>query len=106
MAKITPSRGYCLIEPLEADEVSAGGVYMPERAKDMPNKGKVLAIGGPTFEMIEYASKPQIDPYSLIDCKVGDTVIFKRFVDQRIKENGKELLFVPFQDIIGIYEED
>ena len=94
MAKIIPSRGYCLIEALEADEVSAGGVYLPDRVKDMPIKGKVIAIG----------KVPESD-YEDAPCKKGDTVIYKRFVDNKIKEDGKELLFVKFEDILGYYED-
>ena len=41
---IKPARGYVLIEATETDEVSAGGVLLPERMKDMPQRGKVLAV--------------------------------------------------------------
>lgn len=98
--KIIPSRGYCLIEPLEADEVSAGGVILPDRVKDLPQKGKVLAVGKLTLEMLESDA-----PDTALDFKIGATVIFKRFVDNKIKEEGKELLLVRFEDILGIYEE-
>ena len=106
---IKPARGYVLIEPLEADEVSAGGVILPDRVKDMPQKGKVLAVGesimNPGF--FSYTTDYVGPRYTGEGpCAVGDTIIFKKFVDQRIKENGKELLFIPFQDIIGIYEKD
>ena len=103
---IRPSRGYVLVEPEEADEVSAGGVILPERVKDMPQKGKVLAVG--QVHITEGVGIPiaSINEYLLLNapCKVGDRVLFKRFVDQRIKEDGKELILVPFQDILGIYE--
>ena len=101
--KIIPSRGYCLIEPLDKEEMSSGGVYVPERVKDLPQKGKVLAVGevktiyDPNRNIIQYAVA--------LPCEVGDTVIFKRFVDNRIKEDGKELLLVKFDDILAIYEE-
>ena len=103
---IIPARGYCLIQAEEADEVSAGGVILAERMKDMPQKGKVLAVGEDTYEMTMFPSgvpTKQIMPRKS-DWKVRDTVIFKRFVDNRIKEEGKELLLVPFQDILGVYE--
>lgn len=99
---IKPSRGYCLIEPLEAEEVSAGGVYMPERAKDLPNRGKVLAVGEPPLEYFKYA---QYLPAGL-PFREGDIVIYKKFVDNRVKKEGKEYLLVPFSDILGIDEEE
>lgn len=106
MAKITPSRGYCLIEALEADEVSAGGVYLPDGVKDMPQKGKVLAVGGlniPDGTGIPLTSLTEYERF-YPPCKVGDTVIFKKFVDNKIKEDGKELLLVPFIDILATYD--
>ena len=106
MGNIKPSRGYCLIEPIEADEVSAGGVLLPERIKDLPQKGKVLAVG--KGKALPWADKEMglglVPVYEEPEVKIGDTVIFKRFVDNRIKEDGKELLLVSFQDILGVYE--
>ena len=122
-SKIRPSRGYVLIEATEADEVSAGGVYLPDRVKDMPQKGKVLAVGEEITNCAEclYGKKYPTPHDSVVairshilgtncgffdpPCKVGDIVIFKKFVDNRIKEEGKELLLVPFSDILGVYEE-
>lgn len=105
--KIRPSRGYCLIEPLEADEVSDGGVYLPDRVKDMPIKGKVLAIGGiflKDYEIISNLKEEVLNAFNTDEePKVGDIVIFKRFVDNKIKEEGKELLLVKFEDILGVY---
>ena len=94
--KIRPARGYCLIEALEADEVSAGGVLLPERMKDMPQRGTILARGW--LQMLPDGT--EINVYF----DVGNKVIFKRFVDNRIKEEGKELLLVKFEDILGIIE--
>ena len=109
--KIIPARGYCLIQAEEADEVSAGGVILAERMKDMPSKGKVLEIGEYILEDDKYKVQYNELEITLAEyhkfrnpCKVGDTVIFKRFVDNRIKEEGKELLFVRFEDILGVIE--
>mgnify|MGYP001565313567 FL=1 len=103
---IKPAQGYVLIQPEEADEVSAGGVLLPDRVKDMPVKGKILKIGGAPVQW--YADFPNINHNEIrsmfFPFEEGDTVIFKRFVDNRIKEEGKELLLVPFSDILAIYE--
>lgn len=106
--KIRPARGYVLIQPLEADEVSAGGVYMPERAKDLPNRGKVLAVGEPIFNplYVTYTTDYTGPRYTGDPpCKAGDIVYYKKFVDNKIKKEGKEYLLVPFQDILAIDEE-
>ena len=103
MSKLIPSRGYCLIQPLEAEEVSAGGVYLPDRVKDAPQKGKVLAIGEDKNIHHDFPTPVHECFIAKAPCKVGDTVIFKRFVDNRIKEEGKELLLVKFEDILAVY---
>ena len=118
--KIKPARGYVLIQAEEAEEVSAGGVLLPERVKDMPQKGKVLAVGEglPSVTQRErkvFPATPGVDGMDIENycvkvtepppCKIGDTVIFKRFVDNKIKEDGKELLIVKFEDILGVYED-
>ncbi|MEK6880543.1 MAG: co-chaperone GroES family protein [Nanoarchaeota archaeon] len=99
---IKPARGYVLIEATETDEVSAGGVLLPERMKDMPQRGKVLAVGAPLEIYLGSDINHQFK--GQCEAKVGDTVVFKRFVDNRIKEDGKELLLVRFEDILGVYE--
>lgn len=105
---IKPARGYVLIEPLEADEVSTGGVFLPDRVKDMPQKGKVLAVGEYRVGIPDDVGIPiaSLTEAQLLypPCKSGDIVIYKRFVDNRLKEEGKELLLVRFEDILGVYE--
>lgn len=103
--QIKPARGYVLIEPVEADEISAGGVLLPERAKDMPQKGKVLAIGKLPLDVWKVGLEQNKVPYSneYLEVEKGDTVIFKKFVDNKIKEEGKELLLVKFEDILATY---
>ena len=104
---IKPARGYILIQPEEAEEKSAGGVILPDRVKDMPQRGKVLAVGDKPLEMKKVQKElGGLELVLLPEFKVGDTVIFKRFVDNRIKEEGKELLLVRFEDILGVYEKE
>ena len=93
---IKPTRGYVLLEPLEQEEVSSGGVALPERVKEQPAKSKVLAIGSNQY-------LPNGDPIEF-EGKVGDIVVHKRFIDNRIKEKGKEYLIARFEDVLGVYE--
>lgn len=98
---IKPTRGWALIEPLEVEEVSSGGVYMPDRVKERPPRGKVLAVGEIPIHQHPYPTPVHDDSPP---CKVGDIVIFKRFVDNKVKEGDKEYLLVPFEDILAIVE--
>ena len=90
-----PTRGYCLIEPLEAEE-KVEGIYMPDSSKENPPKGKVLKVGKPALLQSGAEFLPEF--------KEGDIVYHKKFVDNHIKENGKELLLIPFTDILAIIE--
>ena len=72
----------------------------------MPQKGRVLAVGEVFISPhAVYTTDYTATAGSTIapPCKVGDTVIFKRFVDNKIKEDGKELLLVKFDEILAIY---
>ena len=87
-----PMRGFCLIEPVAAEE-KIDNVYLPDRAKETQPKGVVLAIGKPGFLISGGEYIPEF--------KVGDTVYHKRFVDNKIKDGTTELLLIPFTDILA-----
>lgn len=93
--KLLPTAGYVLIEPFEAQTKTTGGIYLPESATtEKPQKGKVIAIG-----------KEEISIYGVkrnVDCKIGDTVIYKKWGGNEYKEDGKEYSFIKFEDIIAI----
>jgi co-chaperonin GroES (HSP10) len=91
---IKPLRGFCLIQPLEAEEQSEG-VYLPDSSKETQAKGKILAVGsGSYLTGTDTCLPPEV--------MVGDIVFHKRFVDNHIKDGDKELLLVPFGDILAI----
>lgn len=84
-----------LIEPLEKEEVTSGGIVIPDSAKEKPSQGKVIAVGpGITHEgkTIEIPVKP------------GDTVIYKKWGGHEVKDQGKELLLVEVKDIMAVIE--
>ena len=85
-----PTAGYVLIEPYEAETKTASGIYLAENvAGEKPQKGKVLAVGSD-------------DGKKKSPTKVGDTVIYKKWGGNEVKENGKDYLFVKFEDILAI----
>ncbi len=90
-----PTAGYILIEPQEAETQTSGGIYLPETANaEKPQKGKVLAVGDD--EILQDGSKRKAP------VKVKQTVIYKKWGGNEVKEDGKEYLFVKFEDILAI----
>ncbi len=96
MAKISfkPLGGRVLIEPLEQEEVTAGGIVLPETAKEKPQQGKVLAAGPGDRD-----DKGERIP---LDVKVGDTVLFAKYSGTEVKMDGKKLLILRESDLLGI----
>ncbi len=92
--KLKPTAGYLLIEPLEAETKTAGGIYLPDTASEKPQKGKVLAIGAP--EITEKGIKKSSP------VKANDIVIYKKWGGNEVKIAGREYLFVKFDDVLAV----
>lgn len=97
MAKLNlqPAAGYILLEPEEAEQTTAGGIVLPESAEEKPQTGSVLAAGAD--EILE-SGKTRKSP-----AKVGDRVVYKKWGGNEIKIEGKEYMFVKFEDILAVY---
>ena len=93
--KIKPLAGYALIEPQEAEEVTASGIVLPDTAQEKPAQGKVIAVGAPVKHP-EHEEKAEF--------KVGDIVLYKKWGGDEIKIDGKELKLVKFEDIMATVE--
>ena len=96
MAKISfkPLGGRVLVEPIEQEEMTAGGIVLPETAKEKPQQGKVLATGpGDRNDKGERIA---------MDVKVGDTILFAKYSGTEVKMDGKKLLILRESDILGI----
>lgn len=102
MTKIRPLPGYVLIEPLDEDETTAGGLALPEKAKEKPMKGKVIKIG----EELAYRDKQTnlllSEPRPKV--KEGNKVIFHRWSGQDVRDGNKEYKLVKFSDLMGVYD--
>ena len=98
MAKISfkPLGGRVLIEPLEQDEITPGGIILPETAKEKPQEGKILAIGP--------GERDDEGKRIVMDVKVGDKVLFAKYSGTEVKMDGKKLLILRESDILGIIE--
>ena len=82
------------MQPTEQEEITAGGIVLPETAKEKPQKGTVLAAGpGDRNDKGERVA---------LDVQVGDTVLFAKYSGTEIKYEGKKLLILRESDILAI----
>lgn len=112
---IRPLPGYCLIEPIEDDEKTAGGLYLPESSKDKPCKGKIVNISpvgySPSDSLITTAGKlaQNTNPTKMLfeeyeKLNVGKIVIYKKWTNQEVDHEGKKYLLVAFSELLAIIE--
>lgn len=84
-----------LIEPLEKEEVTSSGLYIPDSAKEKPSQGRVVAVGSGSTHDGKVVTIP---------VKVGDVVVYKKWGGHEVKSDGKELLLVEAKDLMAIVE--
>jgi chaperonin GroES len=105
--KLTPTAGYLLLEPMEAETKTSSGIYLPDNASEKPQKAKVLAVGPSGCKDCGCGSC-DCDECSCsceAPCKVGDVVIYKKWGGSEVKVDGKEYLFAKFEDILAVVSE-
>ena len=89
-----PLHDRVLVERVEAEEKTAGGIIIPDTAKEKPQEGKVVAVGTGTR-----GDDGKITP---LDVKAGDTILFGKWSGTEVKVDGKDLLIMKESDILGI----
>jgi chaperonin GroES len=94
--KIRPLGDKVLVKRLEAEEKTAGGIVLPDTAKEKPKRGTIQAVGGGKLLDSGERSKPQV--------KKGDEVIFTSYAGTEVKVNGEELLIMDESDILAVVE--
>ena len=87
--KIKPLADRVLVEPTEAEEKTASGIYIPDTAKEKPQKGTVIARGPGTKEVT-------------MEVKVGDVVLYGKYSGTEINVDGKDFLMMKQADILAI----
>ena len=87
--KIKPLADRVLVEPKEAEEKTASGIYIPDTAKEKPQKGIVVAVGN---------GKKDHD----MTVKVGDTVLYGKYAGTELKFEGKDYLIMREEEIFAI----
>ena len=96
MMKIRPLHDRVVVERLEEERKSAGGIVIPDNAAEKPDQGKVIAAGN--GKILEDG---KIRP---LDVKVGDRVLFGKYSGQAVKVDGDELLVMREEDIMAIVQ--
>ncbi len=92
-----PLHDRVLVRRIEADEKTAGGIIIPDTAKEKPQQGEVIATGPGARD-----EKGGLVP---LDVKPGDRVLFGKWSGTEVKIDGEELLIMKESDILGILEE-
>jgi chaperonin GroES len=93
VAKLEPLGDRVVVKPMPKEEVTKGGIVIPDTAKEKPQDGKVIAVG--PGRMTEDGKR------IAMDVKVGDIVIYAKYGGTEIKENGEELIILRESDILA-----
>jgi chaperonin GroES len=94
--KFRPLQDRVLIRRLEGEEKTAGGIIIPDTAKEKPMGGEVIAAGPGT--------RSEDGKLHALDVKAGDRVLFGKWSGNDVKIDGEELVIVKESDILGIIE--
>lgn len=93
---LRPLNDRVIIKRVEEETMSAGGIVLPDSAKEKPSQGEVVAVGNGAIN-----SKGELQPMSV---KVGDDVMFGKYSGTEVEVEGEELLVMSESDIIAVVE--
>lgn len=94
--KIRPLQDRVIVERVDEEETTKGGIIIPDTAKEKPQEGKVIAVG---------KGKMNDDGKLLpVSVKAGDKILFGKYSGTEVKLNGNEYLIMREDDILGIVE--
>jgi len=85
-----------LVEPLEAEEKSAGGIYLPEAAQEAPREGKVLAVG--PGKVLENGQRREMS------VKEGDIVVYTKYGGNEVRVGDKDFLLIDEDSLLAVKE--
>ncbi len=94
--KLKPLGGRVIVEPIEQEDITAGGIILPETAKEKPQEGKILAAGP--------GERDEDGKRVPLEVKVGDRVLYAKYSGTEVKVDGKKLLILRESDILAIVE--
>jgi chaperonin GroES len=94
--KIRPLADKLLVQRLEAENKTAGGIVLPDTAKEKPQRGKVVSVG--EGKLLDDGTRRKLQ------VKKGDTVLFTSYAGTDIKIDGKEYLIMDESDVLAVIE--
>ncbi len=91
-----PLHDRVLVERVDSDEKTAGGIIIPDTAQEKPSEGKIVSVGGGQIKDDGSVRK--------LDVKKGDEILFGKWSGTEVKVDGKDMLIMKESDILGIIE--
>jgi chaperonin GroES len=95
--KFRPLHDRVVVTRIDADDKTAGGIIIPDTAKEKPSEGEVIAVGP--------GGRDEVGKIIPIDLKVGDRVLFGKWSGTEVKLDGVEYLIMKESDIMGVIEQ-
>ena len=92
-----PLHDRILVRRIEADEKTAGGIIIPDTAKEKPSEGEVIAVGP--------GARDDAGKIIELDVKVGDRILFGKWSGTGIRLDGEDLLIMKESDVMGVIEQ-
>ncbi|WP_334110103.1 co-chaperone GroES [Thermodesulfitimonas autotrophica] len=96
LSLIRPLADRVVVKPLPMEEVTKGGIVLPDTAKEKPQKGEVVAVG--PGRLLDNGQRVAVD------VKVGDKVLYSKYAGNEVKLDGEEYLILREADILGVIE--
>lgn len=97
MSKITPLHDRLVVERIEQEQKTAGGIVIPDNAKEKPIRGKVIAVGAG-----KVLDNGNVRP---LEVKVGETVLFGKYAGTEVKLQDKDMLVLREDDVLAIIQD-
>ncbi len=94
--KLKPLGDRVVVKVLEVEEKTESGIVLPEKAKEKPQEGEVVAVG--TGKLLDDGSK--VEP----EVKVGDKIVYSKFAGNEVEVDGEEYLIMRQDDILAVIE--
>jgi len=94
--KFRPLHDRVVVRRVESEEKTAGGIIIPDTAKEKPQEGEVIAVGP--------GGRDETGKLIPIDVKVGDRILFGKWSGTEVKIDGEELLIMKESDVMGVVE--
>ncbi len=94
--KFRPLHDRVVVRRLEGDQKTAGGIIIPDSAKEKPQEGEIIAVGA--------GARDESGKIVALDVKAGDHILFGKWSGTEVKIDGEELLIMKESDIMGVIE--